>query len=78
MTDIQARLATVVGDPNLFAGDTIEAPPALWWLVETPLGILRVEQIAACPVEGLVVGGADLAEGLGARHTPSRAPLLHG
>jgi citrate lyase subunit beta/citryl-CoA lyase len=57
--------------------DTIEAPPALWCLVETPLGILRAEQIAACPVEGLVVGGADLAEGLGARHTPARTPLLH-
>jgi citrate lyase subunit beta/citryl-CoA lyase len=57
--------------------DTVDAPPALWCLVETPLGILRVEQIAACPVEGLVVGGADLAEGLGARHTPSRTPLLY-
>jgi citrate lyase subunit beta/citryl-CoA lyase len=52
-------------------------PPALWCLIETPLGVLRVEQVAACAIEGLVVGGADLTEGLGARHTPSRQPVWH-
>jgi len=68
--------ATVQQALKLLAQHT-EHPPALWCLAETPLGVLRVEQIAACGIAGLVVGGADLAEGLGARHTPSRLPLWH-
>jgi citrate lyase subunit beta/citryl-CoA lyase len=51
--------------------------PAVWCLVETPLGVLRVEQIAACDIAGMVVGGADLTEGLNARHTASRLPVWH-
>ena len=50
---------------------------AIWCLIETPLAVLRVDQIAAHGVEGLVVGGVDLAEGLGARQTTSRLPLWH-
>lgn len=52
-------------------------PPAIWCLVETPLGVLRVEQIASCNIAGMVVGGADLTEGLNARHTASRLPVWH-
>jgi citrate lyase subunit beta/citryl-CoA lyase len=33
-------------------------PPDLWCLVETPLGVLRAEQIAATGIAGIVVGGA--------------------
>jgi len=50
---------------------------AIWCLIETPLGVLRVEQIASGGVAGLVVGGMDLAEGLRARAMPSRLPLWH-
>jgi citrate lyase subunit beta/citryl-CoA lyase len=53
-----------------------EARP-LWAMIETPLGVLRAEQVAAERVEAFVVGGADLAETLGATHTPSRAPVWH-
>lgn len=49
----------------------------LWCMLETPLGVLRAEQIAAERIEAFVVGGADLAETLGAAHTLSRAPLWH-
>ncbi len=53
------------------------ADMAIWCLVETPLGVLRVEQIASSGVAGLVVGGIDLAEGLQVRAMPSRLPLWH-
>lgn len=52
-------------------------PPALWCLVETPLGVLRTEQIAAAGIAGMVVGGADLMEGLGASNIPTRLPIWH-
>jgi citrate lyase subunit beta/citryl-CoA lyase len=50
----------------------------LWCMIETPLGVLRVEQIAfssphlAC----LVMGTSDLAKDLRARHTRDRQPVL--
>jgi citrate lyase subunit beta/citryl-CoA lyase len=52
-------------------------PPELWCLVETPLGVLRAEQIAATGIAGIVVGGADLMEGLGAANIPTRLPIWH-
>jgi citrate lyase subunit beta/citryl-CoA lyase len=52
-------------------------PPDLWCLVETPLGVLRAEQIAATGIAGIVVGGADLMEGLGAANIPTRLPVWH-
>lgn len=52
-------------------------PPDLWCLVETPLGVLRAEQIAEAGITGIVVGGADLTEGLGASNTPARLPVWH-
>lgn len=57
------------------------APESLriWCLVETPMGVLRAEEIAtASPrIAGLVIGGTDLAETLHARQTASRLPMLH-
>jgi citrate lyase subunit beta/citryl-CoA lyase len=50
---------------------------ALWCLIETPLGVLRAEEIAAAGVAGLVVGASDLSAGLGTRQTTDRLPLLH-
>jgi citrate lyase subunit beta / citryl-CoA lyase len=51
---------------------------ALWCMMETPRGILAANEIAgASPrLAGLVMGTADLAKDLQARHTPDRLPLL--
>src|SRR5258705_9886372 len=52
--------------------------PAIWCMIETPLGVLRAAEIAAaCPrVGGLVMGTSDLANDLRARPTADRMPLL--
>lgn len=51
---------------------------SLWCMLETPLGILRAEEIAAAHprVEALVMGTSDLVQDLQARHTRDRMPLL--
>jgi len=51
---------------------------ALWCMIETPLGILRAEEIAAASprVGALVVGTSDLAKDLRARPGRDRLPLL--
>ena len=50
---------------------------AIWCMIETPLGVLRVQEIAATrPAPGgLIMGTADLTKDLRARHTRDRAPL---
>jgi len=56
------------------------APPnlALWCMIETPLGVLKAEEIATADprLAGFVMGTADLAKALHARHTADRAPFL--
>jgi citrate lyase subunit beta/citryl-CoA lyase len=51
---------------------------ALWCMLETPLGILHAEEIAAShpQVATLVMGTSDLVQDLHARHTSARLPLL--
>jgi citrate lyase subunit beta/citryl-CoA lyase len=51
---------------------------ALWCMLETPLGILHAEEIAAShpQVATLVMGTSDLVKDLQARHTRERLPLL--
>jgi citrate lyase subunit beta / citryl-CoA lyase len=50
---------------------------AVWCMIETPRGVLRSEEIAASPrVAALVMGTADLAKELHARHTRERRPML--
>lgn len=51
----------------------------IWCLIETPLGVLRAEEIAtASPrVAGLVIGGSDLSKTLRVPQTASRIGLLH-
>jgi citrate lyase subunit beta/citryl-CoA lyase len=51
---------------------------ALWCMLETPLGILHAEEIAAShpQVATLVMGTSDLVKDLHARHTRERLPLL--
>ena len=51
---------------------------ALWCMMETPLGVLHAEAIAAASprVACLVMGTSDLAKDLHARHTRERLPML--
>ena len=51
---------------------------AIWCMLETPLGILHAEEIAASHprVAALVMGTSDLVKDLHARHTRERLPLL--
>lgn len=51
----------------------------IWCLIETPLGVLRADEIAtASPrVAGLVMGGSDLSKTLRVPQTASRMGLLH-
>ncbi len=50
---------------------------AIWCMIETPRGILRVEEIADTErVQCLVMGTSDLTKDLHAHHTPSRLPML--
>jgi citrate lyase subunit beta/citryl-CoA lyase len=59
--------------------DLAGAPPelAIWCMIETPRGILRVEEIADTErVQCLVMGTSDLTKDLHALHTPSRLPML--
>ncbi len=52
--------------------------PALWCMIETPLGFLHAEAIASSGprIAALVMGTADLAKDLRAQETKDRAPLL--
>ena len=51
---------------------------ALWCMIETPRGVLRVAEIAeATPrLAGLVMGTSDLAKDLHCAHTPDRQPMV--
>jgi citrate lyase subunit beta / citryl-CoA lyase len=51
---------------------------AVWCMMETPLGVLHAEEIAAASprVACLVMGTSDLAKDLHARHTRDRLPML--
>ena len=51
---------------------------ALWCMMETPLGMLHAETIAAASprVAGLVMGTSDLAKDLHAAHTRDRLPMI--
>jgi citrate lyase beta subunit len=51
--------------------------PALWAMIETPLGVLRAAEIAEAPgMACFVLGTNDLAKDLRAEHVPGREPLL--
>ncbi len=61
----------------LVAGDA-PATLAIWCMMETPLAMLHVEEIAAASprVTALVMGTSDLAKDLRARHTRDRLPMI--
>jgi citrate lyase subunit beta / citryl-CoA lyase len=49
----------------------------IWVMIETPRGVLRVEEIADHPSVGcLVMGTSDLTKEMQALHTPARLPML--
>lgn len=50
----------------------------IWAMMETPLGILNAQEIAAATplLEGFVLGTNDLVKELFAAHTPDRAPVM--
>ena len=52
---------------------------AIWCMMETPKGILAVEEIASASprVACLVMGTSDLVKDVHARHTPMRLPMLY-
>src|SRR5215470_12969146 len=51
---------------------------ALWAMMETPLGVLRAEEIAASHkrLSLFVMGTNDLVKDMRARHTPMRLPMI--
>ena len=56
----------------------IATPIALWPMIETPLGVLNAQAIAAHPrVSALVAGVNDLSKGLKLRLEGNRQPLHH-
>ncbi len=56
------------------------ADMAFWCMLETPLGMLHAEAVAAAGprVACLVMGTSDLAKDLHAHHTPDRLPFITG
>jgi citrate lyase subunit beta/citryl-CoA lyase len=54
------------------------ASMGIWCMIETPLGVLRVQDVAfSSPhLKCIVMGTSDLAKDLRARHTPDRLPVL--
>jgi citrate lyase subunit beta/citryl-CoA lyase len=66
--EIEKRLAAASAPASL----------SIWCMLETPLGVLHAEEIAASSsrVECLVLGTSDLANDLHAAHTRERLPML--
>ena len=70
--------ASDLGDVELRIEGLERGTAALWAMIETPAGVMRIREIArsspglAC----LVMGTNDLAAELGAAQTPDRAPLI--
>lgn len=54
------------------------ADTAIWAMMESPLGILNAQEIAAASprLQGMVLGTNDLVKDLNARHTTDRAPMM--
>lgn len=60
--------------------DAASAPAdmGIWCMIETPMAILKVQEIAFAPrVKCLVLGTSDLAKDLRCRHTPDRMPFMY-
>jgi citrate lyase beta subunit len=72
--DDPAQIAEVAG---VMARRRAPAETLIWAMIETPLGALRAERIAAAPRLGaFVLGTNDLAKELRAEHTAMRLPMM--
>jgi len=71
-------LPKVDGPEHLDAlAELVRPDVAIWAMMETPLGVLNAQAIAAHPrLEGFVLGTNDLAKDLGVRSRSDRLPLL--
>ena len=49
----------------------------IWAMIETPRGVINVEEIAQSPVDVLVMGTSDLVADLRARHNDNRDSVLY-
>ncbi len=67
-----------VRDASLRLGASGAAEMTLWCMIETPVAVLRVEEVAfASPhLACLVMGTSDLTKDLRARHTNDRLPVI--
>jgi len=67
-----------VRDASLRLGASGAAEMTLWCMIETPVAVLRVEEVAfASPhLACLVMGTSDLTKDLRARHTHDRLPVI--
>ncbi|MBB4268064.1 HpcH/HpaI aldolase/citrate lyase family protein [Roseospira visakhapatnamensis] len=65
---------------TLMAAMGAPEPTRIWCMMETPLGILRAEEIAGASARlgGFVMGTSDLAKDLHCHHTPLRLPMITG
>jgi citrate lyase subunit beta/citryl-CoA lyase len=63
---------------NLMDKSGALATTAIWCMIETPRGVLRVEEIAGASkrLGALVMGTSDLVKDVHALHTPMRLPML--
>lgn len=62
-------------DVDAVVAETGDLP--VWVMIETPLGVLRAQQIAAHPrVQGFVMGTNDLAKEVNTRFRADRLPLM--
>ena len=84
-TNIAAALAEgVYGKREILVRVTaLDAPwgpadLAIWCMIETPMGVLHAEEIAAASprMAGFVMGTSDLAKELHCLHTPQRLPFM--
>jgi len=70
--------ASVLDAQALLDANGGPADLAIWCMIETPLGILRAQEIAASSprLAGFVMGTSDLAKDLHCLHTPDRLPFI--
>jgi len=63
---------------NLLIGNNAPSQLPVWIMAETPLGILRISELAGCHrrLAGIVMGTSDLAKELRVPHSAARLGLL--
>jgi len=69
-------------DDTIRAMDDMGVPKevGVWAMIETPMGILRAEEIVQAGqtrLEAVVMGTSDLTKDLGGKHMPGRVPLIY-